>query len=130
MDAMTRCSDGDRDQDCCRWLQALKAAGVRFIVAPYEADAQMAYMAKNGIVDVVITEDSDLLTYGCPLVMFKLDKVGECSTIAIGDLANNRTPNFSGFTHTMFVEVRPRLPASAPACLWLAESDRRWGLQC
>jgi exonuclease-1 len=49
-------------------LQALKRKGVEFIVAPYEADAQMAYLAINGLVDVVITEDSDLLTYGCPRV--------------------------------------------------------------
>ena len=33
--------------------QALKAAGVEFIVAPYEADAQMAYLALNGRVHAV-----------------------------------------------------------------------------
>ena len=51
-----------------RPMQALKRKGVDFIVAPYEADAQMAYLALNALVDVVITEDSDLLTYGCPRV--------------------------------------------------------------
>lgn len=49
-------------------LQALKAADVEFIVAPFEADAQMAYLAVNGLVHSVITEDSDLLPYGCPRV--------------------------------------------------------------
>ncbi len=49
-------------------LQALQQRGVEFIVAPYEADAQIAYLALNGLVDVVITEDSDLLAYGCPRV--------------------------------------------------------------
>ena len=39
-----------------------------FIVAPYEADAQMAYLALMGEAYVVITEDSDLLAYGCPRV--------------------------------------------------------------
>ena len=34
-------------------LQALKAEGVDFIVAPYEADAQMAYLALNAMVDAV-----------------------------------------------------------------------------
>ena len=48
--------------------QALKRRGVPFIVAPYEADAQMAYLALTGQVDVVFTEDSDLLCYGCPTV--------------------------------------------------------------
>ncbi len=41
---------------------------MRFIVAPYEADAQMAYLARRGDVWAVLTEDSDLLTYGCPRV--------------------------------------------------------------
>ena len=47
-------------------LQALKHRSVEYIVAPYEADAQMAYLARNGLVDAVLTEDSDLLCYGCP----------------------------------------------------------------
>ena len=33
--------------------QALKAAGVDFVVAPYEADAQMAYLALSGKVHAV-----------------------------------------------------------------------------
>ena len=37
-------------------LQALKAANVEFIVAPYEADAQMAYLALNGLVHAVRLE--------------------------------------------------------------------------
>jgi exonuclease-1 len=53
------CADAD-------WLQELKAQGVQFIVAPYEADAQMAYLARRNDVQLVITEDSDLLAYGCP----------------------------------------------------------------
>ena len=42
--------------------------GVEYIVAPYEADAQLAFLALNGLVSAVITEDSDLLAYGCPRV--------------------------------------------------------------
>lgn len=38
------------------------------IVAPYEADAQLAYLIREGIADVVITEDSDLLAFGCKQV--------------------------------------------------------------
>lgn len=53
-------------------MQALKREGVDFIVAPYEADAQMAYLALSGDVDAVITEDSDLLPYGCPKVSLTL----------------------------------------------------------
>jgi len=37
-------------------------------VAPYEADAQLAYLQKEGLVDLVITEDSDMLVFGCKRV--------------------------------------------------------------
>lgn len=46
-------------------MQALRQAGVQLIVAPYEADAQLACLSRTGVVDVVITEDSDCLPYGC-----------------------------------------------------------------
>ena len=49
-------------------LQVLKEKGVEFIVAPYEADAQMAFLARNEYVHVVITEDSDMIAYRCPIV--------------------------------------------------------------
>lgn len=37
---------------------------VPFIVAPFEADAQLAYLFKQGIVNSVLTNDSDLIIYG------------------------------------------------------------------
>ncbi|CAD1480466.1 unnamed protein product, partial [Heterotrigona itama] len=46
------------------------------IVAPYEADAQLAYLNISGIADVVITEDSDLTLFGCKKVLFKMDLNG------------------------------------------------------
>ena len=90
-------------------FQALKQAGLPYVVAPYEADAQMAYMARNGIVDLVITEDSDLLAYGCPEVVFKLSRSGDCDHIRIADLPMNRTLSFSGLNHDNFIEVHPYL---------------------
>ena len=87
-------------------VQALKQAGIPYVVAPYEADAQMAYMARSGIVDLVITEDSDLLAYGCPEVVFKLQRSGDCDHVRIVDLPMNRTLSFSGMDHDNFIEVR------------------------
>ena len=49
-------------------LQACRGKGVQCIVAPYEADAQLCYLMKSGITQVTITEDSDLLVYGCQKV--------------------------------------------------------------
>ena len=77
----------------CRFAQ------VDWIVAPFEADAQLAYLvrpppatrknnnrssprhffwsilcqAREGLVDAVISEDSDCLPYGCPRTIFKWD---------------------------------------------------------
>jgi exonuclease-1 len=39
--------------------------GIDVIVAPYEADAQLAYLNRSKIADYVITEDSDLVLFGC-----------------------------------------------------------------
>lgn len=50
------------------FLKVLKQENVGYIVAPYEADAQMTFLAVSKQVDVVITEDSDLIAFGCPRV--------------------------------------------------------------
>uniref|UniRef100_A0A8C4T275 Exonuclease 1 n=1 Tax=Erpetoichthys calabaricus TaxID=27687 RepID=A0A8C4T275_ERPCA len=57
-------------------IKAARARGVDSIVAPYEADAQLAFLNKNGIAQAVITEDSDLLAFGCKKVLLKMDKYG------------------------------------------------------
>lgn len=62
-------------------FEKLRQKNIEFIVAPYEADAELAYLAYNRFVDMVITEDSDLLVYQCPLSVFKLDKDGNCNVI-------------------------------------------------
>lgn len=46
------------------------------IVAPYEADAQLAYLNKIGLADYIVTEDSDLILFGCRKILFKLDLAG------------------------------------------------------
>lgn len=42
----------------------LQNRGITYLVAPYEADAQLAYLYLNGYIQAVITEDSDLLPFG------------------------------------------------------------------
>uniref|UniRef100_A0A3P8S179 Exonuclease 1 n=1 Tax=Amphiprion percula TaxID=161767 RepID=A0A3P8S179_AMPPE len=57
-------------------IKAARARGVDCVVAPYEADAQLAYLTKCGLAQAVITEDSDLLAFGCKKVILKMDKQG------------------------------------------------------
>lgn len=49
-------------------MKACRDRGVDCIVAPYEADAQLAFLNKCGIAQLVITEDSDLVLFGCDRV--------------------------------------------------------------
>ncbi|KAI2522015.1 EXO1 isoform 6, partial [Pan troglodytes] len=56
--------------------KAARSQGVDCLVAPYEADAQLAYLNKAGIVQAIITEDSDLLAFGCKKVILKMDQFG------------------------------------------------------
>ncbi|KAH7099178.1 PIN domain-like protein [Auriculariales sp. MPI-PUGE-AT-0066] len=68
-----------------QFIKALKAAGVPYIVAPYEADAQLAFLSKSGIIDAVLTEDSDLLVFGVQEALFKLDASGTCMRVSRAD---------------------------------------------
>ena len=52
-----------------------------------------------------------MLPYGCPRVLFKMDKAGAGQQVCLADLPRNRDPGFAGFTHDMFLEVRPALRA-------------------
>ncbi len=68
-------------------LQECRKLGVECIVAPYEADAQLAFLSKEGIIDLVISEDSDLLVFGSHRVLFKMDESGHGKLIELKDLA-------------------------------------------
>ncbi|MCO5582541.1 hypothetical protein L7F22_036438 [Adiantum nelumboides] len=75
--------------------QVLKAEGVEFVVAPYEADAQLAYLSslspEKGGVAAVISEDSDLLAYGCDVVMYKMDRYGNGEEVRLEDIMTRKT---------------------------------------
>ncbi|EDO32148.1 predicted protein [Nematostella vectensis] len=38
---------------------------VQYAVAPYKAGAQIAFLIRSGMADPALSEDSDLLAYGC-----------------------------------------------------------------
>lgn len=70
-------------------MAALRKAGVEVIVAPYEADPQLAYLCHIGYCDGVMTEDSDILVYsavcGTPFpILYKFEKNG---SVQITDLS-------------------------------------------
>lgn len=70
------------------------------VIAPYEADAQLAYLDKHNRVDFIISEDSDLIVYGCRKVLYKLDYASGIGQLYdYKDLFNGV---MKGFNMTMF----------------------------
>ncbi|KAK7247222.1 hypothetical protein RIF29_42099 [Crotalaria pallida] len=86
-------------------IQVLKQENVQYIVAPYEADAQMTFLAITKQVDAVITEDSDLIPFGCPRIIFKMDKFGQGVQFQYSMLEKNKELSFEGFNRQMLLEM-------------------------
>ncbi|EDV30856.1 uncharacterized protein Dana_GF14831 [Drosophila ananassae] len=72
---MRRCVDVTHDM-ALRLIKECRMRNIDCIVAPYEADAQMAWLNKADIAEFIITEDSDLTLFGAKKIIFKLDLNG------------------------------------------------------
>ncbi|XP_030643341.1 exonuclease 1 [Chanos chanos] len=72
-------------------IKAARLRGVDCVVAPYEADAQLAFLNKTGMAQAVITEDSDLLAFGCKKVILKMDRQGNGLEIDQNNLGRCRS---------------------------------------
>lgn len=60
----------------------LKARNIPYIVAPYEADAQLVYLEKHGHIDAVLSEDSDLIIFGAKTLVTKANaRADTCSVV-------------------------------------------------
>lgn len=86
-------------------IKALRQAGIPFVVAPYEADAQLAFLERVGLIDGIITEDSDLLVFGCNTVLFKLDTYGNCVEVRRDRFAEVKQVDFDGWGVTEFRQM-------------------------
>ena len=69
--------------------QKLSDMGVAFLVAPYESDAQLAFLCNSMRLDAVISEDSDLMVfYRCEVMLTKIDyDSGKTEETGFGALA-------------------------------------------
>lgn len=83
-------------------IEELKKMGIEYVVAPYEADPQLVYLERQGLVDGVLSEDSDLLVFGCKRLITKLDKYGSCVEINRRDFCAVREVSLTGWTDTDF----------------------------
>lgn len=77
---------------------------MEYYVAPYEADAQLAYLYQTGKVQMVITEDSDLLVFGVKKVFFKMDRSGNGFEVDMERIDEvDEEVNMKNFSHDMFM---------------------------
>ncbi|EAW09495.1 putative exonuclease [Aspergillus clavatus NRRL 1] len=83
-------------------IEELKKMEVQYVVAPYEADAQLVYLEREGIIDGIISEDSDLLVFGAKRLLSKLDQHGECIEINRADFTACREVSLIGWTDADF----------------------------
>jgi len=90
------------------FMKILKNYNVEYYVAPYEADAQLAYLSYIDYIDFIITEDSDLVAYGCKCVLFKLGNLKD-EPIDVGEeilwenVKNCKEIRFKNFSKDKFL---------------------------
>ncbi|KAH0562091.1 hypothetical protein GP486_003207 [Trichoglossum hirsutum] len=100
-------------------IEELKAAGVQYIVAPYEADAQLVYLERNGIISGILSEDSDLLVFGARCLLTKLDQHGDCVEINRADFTACKDISLVGWSNADF-----RRMAILSGCDYLANMNK------
>lgn len=83
-------------------IDELNKTGVQYLVAPYEADAQMVYLERRGLISAIISEDSDLLVFGAKCLLTKLDQYGNCIEVNKNDFCACREINLTGWSDAEF----------------------------
>ena len=83
-------------------IEELKKNNIQYVVAPYEADSQLAYLERTGIINGVLSEDSDLLVFGVKCLITKLDKYGECIEVNRNHFTACREVSFVGWSDADF----------------------------
>ncbi|KAI1273534.1 hypothetical protein F5Y07DRAFT_252167 [Xylaria sp. FL0933] len=86
-------------------IEALKKADIPYVVAPYEADAQLVYLERQGITSGIISEDSDLLVFGAKRLITKLDQYGQCIEVNRRDFNACREVSFIGWDDRLFRQM-------------------------
>ncbi|EAR83942.2 XPG I-region protein (macronuclear) [Tetrahymena thermophila SB210] len=70
-------------------IDMLRANNIEYLISPYEADSQVAYLVKSQQADFAITEDSDLICYSCPKIVFKLSLDSSCQYLDLLKYCNS-----------------------------------------
>tara|TARA_B100000035_G_scaffold315141_1_gene334082 strand:+ start:2552 stop:3499 length:948 start_codon:yes stop_codon:yes gene_type:complete len=49
--------------------ELLEKSGIPYCTAPEDAEKYCAFLQKEGLVDYVVTDDTDAITFGCPVIL-------------------------------------------------------------
>lgn len=88
-----------KELDECREL--LDFMGVPYVNAPEEADSQCAWLAEQNLVDAVLTEDMDILTFGSPKIIRNLTSQNKKPVVICLDKIKKKF----GWSHNNFIEI-------------------------
>ncbi|RDA91866.1 hypothetical protein CP533_3656 [Ophiocordyceps camponoti-saundersi (nom. inval.)] len=83
-------------------IQELQKMGIPYVVAPYEADAQLVYLERHNLIDGIISDDSDLLVFGAKRLLTKLDQYGNCIEVNRRDFCACRDVSLAGWSDAEF----------------------------
>jgi exonuclease 1 len=83
-------------------IEDLKKANVPYVVAPYEADAQLVYLERQEFISAIVSEDSDLLVFGAKRLLTKMDEHGQCIEISRKDFCLVRNVSLTGWSDVEF----------------------------
>ncbi|KAM7221909.1 hypothetical protein V8F06_002660 [Rhypophila decipiens] len=84
------------------FIEELKKNKIPYVVAPYEADAQLVYLERQGLITGIVSEDSDLLVFGAKRLLTKLDQHGQCIEINRKDFCAVREISLTQWTDDEF----------------------------
>eukprot|EP00922_Rhytidocystis_sp_ex-Travisia-forbesii_P063934 GHVS01095080.1.p1 GENE.GHVS01095080.1~~GHVS01095080.1.p1 ORF type:complete len:635 (+),score=108.03 GHVS01095080.1:308-2212(+) len=97
-----RCSHDDTHNI----IKHLRVHSVGCAVAPYEASAQLAHLTLAGQLDVVISDDTDLLAFGCRRTfLLSADEWGVGVEIHFDNLKHAQLLTTDLFSHDLFILV-------------------------
>ncbi|KAJ9620991.1 Rad2 nuclease [Taxawa tesnikishii (nom. ined.)] len=100
-------------------IEELKKANIDYIVAPYEADSQLAYLEQQGVIQGILSEDSDLLVFGARCLLTKLDQYGDCVVINRSDFTACQEISLVGWSDAEF-----RCMAILSGCDYLSSIEK------
>ena len=89
------------------WAVIRAASRLLTHTGQYEADSQLAWLATSGRVAAVVTEDSDLIVFGVPLVITKMNKFGQGKAVRCSDIPSvcENGFDFSGWDQERFRQM-------------------------